>query len=243
VQHDGAGSRRHGSLLNARAAQDANHAARVAFVGTRYRHNPTDAALAATPCSPPRSSRSLTRSGRRSGCSQDVEFLGALAQTTGNPLYMTVGQLPIIDGHLELPDLRIEYETEDGRVEQRDVELVTSTIRAGGWRGRPKSAWRSTGLVSDGGGPQGGSTRTGGTPLDPHHLEALLCGVSFPIVASLLGWSPSTTTKMAKRYGHIGGAAHRQAVATLDPATGRTKVGTKTGTSDATTERATAVSA
>jgi len=47
-------------------------------------------------------------------------------------------------------------------------------------------------------------------------LEA---GVSFPIVASLMGWSPATTTKMAKRYGHIGNAAHRQAVATLDPTT------------------------
>ena len=45
-------------------------------------------------------------------------------------------------------------------------------------------------------------------------------GVSFPIVASLLGWSPSTTTKMAKRYGHIGNAAHREAVAALDPAAG-----------------------
>jgi integrase len=46
-------------------------------------------------------------------------------------------------------------------------------------------------------------------------------GVSFPVVASLLGWSPSTTTKMAKRYGHIGNAAHRDAVAALDPATGK----------------------
>jgi hypothetical protein len=55
--------------------------------------------------------------------------------------------------------------------------------------------------------------------------------VSFPIVASLLGWSPSTTTKMAKRYGHIGNAAHRQAVSTLDPATkGAQDVGTKTDT-------------
>jgi integrase len=68
-------------------------------------------------------------------------------------------------------------------------------------------------------------------------------GVSFPIVASLLGWSPSTTMKMAKRYGHIGSAAHREAVATLDPATGGTKVGTKTGTPDEVTDPAEAVSA
>jgi hypothetical protein len=38
-------------------------------------------------------------------------------------------------------------------------------------------------------------------------LEA---GVSFPIVASLLGWSPTTTTKMAKRYGHIGSGSPRR---------------------------------
>jgi integrase len=68
-------------------------------------------------------------------------------------------------------------------------------------------------------------------------------GVSFPIVASLLGWSASTTTKMARRYGHIGNAAHRQAVATLDPAAGASKVGTKSGTTDATTDQAKAASA
>jgi hypothetical protein len=33
--------------------------------------------------------------------------------------------LPVIDGHLELPDLRIEYEDADGRIETRDVEVVT----------------------------------------------------------------------------------------------------------------------
>jgi integrase len=58
-------------------------------------------------------------------------------------------------------------------------------------------------------------------------LEA---GVSFPIVASLLGWSPSTTTKMAKRYGHIGSAAHREAVAALDPSTKQSGRGTEQGT-------------
>ena len=67
-------------------------------------------------------------------------------------------------------------------------------------------------------------------------------GVSFPIVASLLGWSPSTTTKMAKRYGHIGNEAHRKAVAALDPATG-SRVGTKEGTADAGEKTREAVSA
>jgi len=63
-------------------------------------------------------------------------------------------------------------------------------------------------------------------------LEA---GVSFPIVASLLGWSPSTTTKMAKRYGHIGSAAHREAVASLDPSTRR---GSRSHENEMTTDEA-----
>jgi hypothetical protein len=33
--------------------------------------------------------------------------------------------LTVVDDHLELPDLRIEYETETGRAEYRDAELVT----------------------------------------------------------------------------------------------------------------------
>ena len=40
-------------------------------------------------------------------------------------------------------------------------------------------------------------------------LEA---GVSFPVLASLMGWSPATTIRMAKRYGHIGHTALRSAV-------------------------------
>lgn len=68
-------------------------------------------------------------------------------------------------------------------------------------------------------------------------------GVSFPIVSSLLGWSPSTTTKMAKRYGHIGSAAHRAAVATLDPQAKSKRVGTKLGTATAEAKGRKAVSA
>ena len=41
-------------------------------------------------------------------------------------------------------------------------------------------------------------------------------GVPLSVVASILGWSPATTTRMMKRYGHIGQVAQRQAVAVLD---------------------------
>jgi hypothetical protein len=40
-------------------------------------------------------------------------------------------------------------------------------------------------------------------------LEA---GVAFATVAAIMGWSATATARMAKRYGHIGQEAQRQAV-------------------------------
>jgi hypothetical protein len=40
-------------------------------------------------------------------------------------------------------------------------------------------------------------------------LEA---GTPFPVLAEIMGWSPATTVRMAKRYGHIGHKALRAAV-------------------------------
>ena len=41
-------------------------------------------------------------------------------------------------------------------------------------------------------------------------------GAPLSVVASILGWSAATTVRMAKRYGHIGQVAQRQAVSILD---------------------------
>ncbi len=46
-------------------------------------------------------------------------------------------------------------------------------------------------------------------------LEA---GVPFSVVATIMGWSPSTTVRMSRRYGHIGQTAQRQAVNALNEA-------------------------
>jgi hypothetical protein len=46
-------------------------------------------------------------------------------------------------------------------------------------------------------------------------LEA---GVAFPVLAMLMGWSPATTVRMAKRYGHIGQTALRSAVEAISAA-------------------------
>ncbi len=48
-------------------------------------------------------------------------------------------------------------------------------------------------------------------------------GVPLSVVASILGWSAATTARMAKRYGHIGQIAQRQAVGVLDKTGGRRK--------------------
>jgi hypothetical protein len=74
--------------------------------------------------------------------------------------------LPVVDGHLQLPDLRIEYEI-DGRLERRDVELVTEHYSRGhiSTKGRAGFAlYRTHG--------RGGAKR-GGIPPDPHHLRSL----------------------------------------------------------------------
>jgi hypothetical protein len=79
--------------------------------------------------------------------------------------------LPVIDGHLELPDIRIEYETPDGHLHHRDVELVTEHYSRSQLAGKARagfSMYRAAGATF-----RSGSARTGGTPFDPHHLEWL----------------------------------------------------------------------
>jgi integrase len=41
-------------------------------------------------------------------------------------------------------------------------------------------------------------------------------GVAFAVVATIMGWSPATSVRMAKRYGHIGQSAQREAMQRLD---------------------------
>lgn len=54
-----------------------------------------------------------------------------------------------------------------------------------------------------------------------HDLRHTACtrllerGASLAVVATIMGWSPSTTAKMAKRYGHIGNDAQRAALDAL----------------------------
>ncbi len=64
--------------------------------------------------------------------------------------------------------------------------------------------------------------RTAAVNVRWHDLRHSCCtrlleqGVSLPIVGQILGWSPSTTVRMAQRYGHIGQGAQRHAMGLLD---------------------------
>ncbi|MGB2886099.1 MAG: tyrosine-type recombinase/integrase [Candidatus Acidiferrales bacterium] len=77
--------------------------------------------------------------------------------------------------------------------------------------GRWKEAWESAKIRADVSCRFHDLRHTGCTRM----LEA---GVPFSVVATIMGWSPSTTVRMARRYGHIGQTAQRQAVNALGQA-------------------------
>ena len=82
-------------------------------------------------------------------------------------------ELPLVDGHLALPDLRLEYEAEDGRLLYRDVELVTEHYSRGQLAGKAQAGFAQYRAAGAGRWHGSGASRTGGTPFDPHHLERL----------------------------------------------------------------------
>jgi hypothetical protein len=81
--------------------------------------------------------------------------------------------LPIVDGHLELPDIRLEYETADGRVETRDIEVVTEHYSRSQMSGKARAGFAlyRPARVSPFG--RGGNSSRGGTAVDPHTLDWL----------------------------------------------------------------------
>jgi len=80
--------------------------------------------------------------------------------------------LTVIRGHLELPDLRIEYETEDGRLEYRDVELISEHYSRGQIAGKARAGFTCY-RAAGSGRERGGNSQQGGSPFDPRHLTRL----------------------------------------------------------------------
>lgn len=87
-------------------------------------------------------------------------------------------QLPYRDGHVEFPDVRIEYEERDGRRSIEDVEVTTPHYRGSHAAAKASAGftcYRSVGARLGGGrlGAGSGCRRAGG-PFDPRAAEELL---------------------------------------------------------------------
>jgi DNA-binding MarR family transcriptional regulator len=82
--------------------------------------------------------------------------------------------LPAEDGHVQFPDLRIEYELPDGRREVEDIEVMTAHYR--GAHASAKASARFTQYrAATGAGRSGGrGDGRGGVPFDPRVAEKLL---------------------------------------------------------------------
>jgi hypothetical protein len=84
--------------------------------------------------------------------------------------FASTHDLPFAREHIELPDIRIEYEDADGRQMHRDLELATEHYSRSRISGKHSAGFR----VYRAAGVRGArSGRAGGTPVDPHHLQWL----------------------------------------------------------------------
>lgn len=80
--------------------------------------------------------------------------------------------LPMVDDHVQFPDVRIEYEHADGREGHEDIEVATADYTRS-----QLAAKRAAGFTMHGsraGRLGGGSQRGGGSPFDPHAAEGVL---------------------------------------------------------------------
>jgi hypothetical protein len=82
--------------------------------------------------------------------------------------------LPCVDGHVQFPDLRVEYEDRDGRQMREDLEVETPHYRGAHAAAKAQSGftrYRAAGSrIGGGSGRAGGS----GSPFDPHVAESIL---------------------------------------------------------------------
>ena len=80
--------------------------------------------------------------------------------------------LPVVDGHVQFPDVRVEYERADGRRDAENVEVTTLHYRGRHAAGKATSGFtRFRGQASRVGGTQ---ARAGGAPFDPDLAGELL---------------------------------------------------------------------
>jgi hypothetical protein len=81
-------------------------------------------------------------------------------------------QLPMVDDHMQFPDLRIECEREDGRREIEDVEVMTPHYRGAHAAAKVRAGFARYGAV--GARVSGASSRRSGRAWDPRLAEEML---------------------------------------------------------------------
>lgn len=80
--------------------------------------------------------------------------------------------LPVVNGRVQFPDVRVEYERPDGERAHEDLELAT-----GHYNSRQMAAKRASGFTlhhSRGSHISGANSRGGAPPFDPHAAERVL---------------------------------------------------------------------
>jgi hypothetical protein len=80
----------------------------------------------------------------------------------------------VVHGQIVFPDLRIEYETPDGRTEYRDVELVTEHYSRSQLAAKAAAGFVRYRTVAATGASARTSGSQSGAPFDPRHIERLL---------------------------------------------------------------------
>jgi DNA-binding MarR family transcriptional regulator len=86
-------------------------------------------------------------------------------------------EVPVVDGHVQLPDVRIEYETPSGEQARVDLELATDHYHAGHLAAKQRAGftlYSAAGHVGRGMRSLRTSGGGGGASFDPNHLSGLL---------------------------------------------------------------------
>jgi hypothetical protein len=94
------------------------------------------------------------------------QHLTGVDETYARRAFADEHHLPFAGERIHLPDVRIEYETEDGRTEYRDLELATEHYSRSQLGGKVSAGFRVYRAAGAGAG-----SRRGGAPADPHRLE------------------------------------------------------------------------
>lgn len=80
--------------------------------------------------------------------------------------------LPVVDGRVQFPDIRVEYERPDGSRTHEGIELTSEHYNSRQMAGKRASGFSLQ--AGSGGRLRGGSSRKGGSPFEPHVAERVV---------------------------------------------------------------------